>query len=275
MKPTLPEATLINDPPKHSDTLVVVPVYNEMPHLADVIRTIRLCWDGNILAVDDHSTDRSLDLLRMIDTITVLHNRRNAGAGGVLLRGFRFAEERRYKNVITLDADGQHSPFLIRDFLRAIEPHCCRGRGRRCNRQADFVWGSRYLSGYKRLARSFQPRQEVNKIITRRLNEVTGYHLTDAFCGFRAYRVDALIRLSLTETGYGMFMQMTLQASRQQLSIRELPVPLIYLDDTRNFQDQFKDTQKRLAYYHSVIDAELAHACDAGRLPSGLAPSRE
>lgn len=262
MTTKLPAYDLVNDPRKFGDTLVVVPVYNEMPHLADVIRTIRLCWDGNILAVDDNSADNSLDLLKLFDSITALHNRKNAGAGGVLLQAFRFASERGYDNVITLDADGQHSPFLIKDFFAAIQPHC--KRTCRCRRKADFVWGSRYLHGHKKLAKAFRARQEVNKVITARLNEVTGYSLTDAFCGFRAYRVKALDKLTLTETGYGMFMQMTLQAAAHGVSIKELPVPLVYLDDTRDFQGEFDNTQERLAYYHCVIDDECARLGQSG-----------
>jgi glycosyltransferase involved in cell wall biosynthesis len=228
MPAKLPPYDVVNAPKRLGEMLVVVPVYNEMPHLADVLRTIRLCWDGDILAVDDHSTDNSLDLLRMMDSLQVIRNRRNAGAGGVLLRAFRFARKHRYRHVITLDADGQHSPFLIRDFVHAIEPHCCGTC--RCRHKSDFVWGSRYLRGHVKLSRAFQARQEVNRIVTRRLNRLTPYKLTDAFCGFRAYRVDAVSRLDITETGYGMFLQMTLQAARAGITIREIPVPLVYLD---------------------------------------------
>ncbi len=254
----LPRYKLIHDPPRRGDTLVLVPVYNEMPHLANVLRAIQLCWDGDILAIDDHSGDHSLELLRMIETIHVMHNRRNAGAGGVLLQGFRFAAERDYRTVVTLDADGQHSPFLIRDFVGAVCPHCDGSCD--CRDKADFIWGSRYLRGYPRLAPAFRARQEVNRLITARLNEITGYELTDAFCGFRAYRVAALRKLDLTETGYGMFMQMTVQAARAGIRIKEIPVPLIYLDDTRNFQGQFSDTAQRLAYYHRVIDEASAES---------------
>lgn len=256
MPPKLPKYDTVNNPPKSGDTLVIVPVYNEMPHLANVIRTIRTCWSGDILAVDDNSSDGSLDALEMFASVGCIHNRGNAGAGGVLLQAFRVAAERGYESVITLDADGQHSPVLIKDFFAAIQPHC--NRSCRCRRKSDFVWGSRYMEGHRKLAKPFRNRQEVNKIITRRLNEVTGYRLTDAFCGFRAYRLSALAKLDLTETGYGMFMQMTVQAARAGITIKELPVPLVYLDDTRNFQGEFDNTSERLAYYHSVIGEELA-----------------
>ncbi len=258
MSAQLPPYTIVNSPTPRSRTLVIVPVYNEMPHLRAVIQTIRACWDGDILAVDDHSTDISLCLLRAFDSLHIIHNHANAGAGGVLLQGFRFARERGYSSVITLDSDGQHFPFCIRDFLHEIEP-CERQAGHQAGlRSGDFVWGSRYMFGYPRLANSFQGRQEVNKIITRRLNAATGYRLTDAFCGFRAYCLGALAQLDLSETGYGMFLQMTVQATRAGISIRELPVPVIYLDETRNFHRQFRDTQKRLAYYLGVIDKEVA-----------------
>ncbi|MBN2710865.1 MAG: glycosyltransferase family 2 protein [Planctomycetes bacterium] len=258
MNAKLPKYDIINECQKMGDTLVLIPVYNEMPQLADVMRTIRLCWDGDMLAVDDNSRDKSLEFLKLMDTISVIHNRSNAGAGGVLLQGFRYAYERGFKYVITLDADGQHSPFLIRDFIKAITPHCCGTC--KCKKRSDFIWGSRYMNGYPKLSKSFLARQEINRFITQRLNEVTGYNLTDAFCGFRAYNLKALHQLEISETGYGMFMQMTIQAARAGISIKELPVPLIYLDDTRNFQGEFDNTRQRLDYYNSIIDGELAKA---------------
>ncbi len=232
------------------DVLIIVPVYNEMPHLEEVIISIKDCWQGDILAVDDCSTDNSLEALNCIDDISVISNHSNAGAGGVLLQGFQWAYTNNYQNIITMDADGQHSPEMISAFLHAIEKcGCCKN----CN----FIWGSRYLVDTPELEASYAPRREINIEITQRLNDVTGFNLTDAFCGFRAYRLESLAKLPLTEVGYGMFMQMTILAAKHKLSIREIEVPLVYLDETRDFNGNFSDTSERLEYYHKVIDKEL------------------
>lgn len=251
MNVELPDFSVIQQPPIKGDTIVIVPVYNEMPHLSEVIETILLHWDGDILAVDDNSSDGSLEALKQFPQLTIIHNHQNCGAGGVLLRAFDFCTRSGYANVITMDADGQHQPESITRFLLELEKcHCC------CN--CDFVWGSRYLDGYTPLSESFQPRQQINKEITSRVNELTGYDLTDVFCGFRAYRLQSLNKLEITETGYGMFLQMTIQASRKGIEIKQIPVPLIYLDDTRDFNENFRDIQHRLEYYHQVINDELS-----------------
>lgn len=236
---------------EHNDTLIVVPVYNELPHLKEVIHSIRDNWHGDILTVDDCSTDASLAVLQEIPEISVITNINNAGAGGVLLQGFKWAKLHNYKNIITMDADGQHNPESISCFFKAIEKcGCC------CS--CDFVWGSRYLNDTGESNFDYADRREINIEITTRLNQITGYNLTDAFCGFRAYRVDSVIKLPLTETGYGMFMQLTVLAARYDLSIKEISVPLLYLDETRNFNGNFTDNSHRLEYYHSVIDQELS-----------------
>jgi len=95
--------------------------------------------------------------------------------------------------------------------------------------------------------------------------------LTDAFCGFKAYRVEALSRLHVTETGWGMPLQLWVQAARLNLRIKEVGVPRVYLDPHRAFGGVLDNPEERLAYYRRVIaDAELAepsntpHLCSAG-----------
>ena len=233
-----------------SDTLLIVPVFNEMPHLKEVISSIRENWKGDILTVDDCSDDGSLAELSSFTDISIISNKSNAGAGGVLLQGFKWAEKNKYTNIITMDADGQHCPESISTFLRTLEIcGCC------CS--CDFVWGSRYLNDDKKVKDAFAQRKIINREITERLNDITGYNLTDAFCGFRAYKVESLMKLPLTETGYGMFMQMTIWAAKHGMTIKEIEVPLVYLDETRDFKGNFSDFTERRQYYHNVIDEQL------------------
>ena len=66
--------------------------------------------------------------------------------------------------------------------------------------------------------------------MTRYINGLTGYDLTDAFCGFKGYRVDRLRILCLKEDGYGMPLELWIKASAAGLIVREMAVDLIYTD---------------------------------------------
>ena len=118
---------------------------------------------------------------------------------------------------------------------------------------ADVVSGSRYLRDFRQDSSAPQDRQRINQIITSELNERFGLNITDAFCGFKAYRTAALARLNITETGWGMPLQLWVQAASLGLRIKEVGVPRLYLDATRAFGGMLNDAEERLAYYHRVI----------------------
>ena len=93
----------------------------------------------------------------------------------------------------------------------------------------------------------------INLTITHELNARFGLHLTDAFCGFKAYRREALTRLNITETGWGMPLQLWVQAARLGLRVKEVGVPRLYLDPNRAFGGVLNDADERLAHYRCVI----------------------
>ena len=116
-------------------------------------------------------------------------------------------------------------------------------------------------------------RRNVNAAITREINErlgsvfvgAGGTLLTDAFCGFKAHRVEAMRRLHLTESGYAFPMQLWVQAAAMRFRIREIPVKLIYNDPNRSFGGDLDDAALRLAHYQHAMHCELRrYAC---RLP--------
>lgn len=96
-----------------------------------------------------------------------------------------------------------------------------------------------------------------------------GIELTDAFCGFKAYRVESLKKLELTETGYAMPLELWVQAACQKLKVVEVAVPRIYLDENRSFGEVLDNADTRLKYYHDVINAALK------RLPGGCDELKE
>ncbi|MBO8142099.1 MAG: glycosyltransferase family 2 protein [Firmicutes bacterium] len=228
--------------------LVVIPVYNEAPSVERVLGEVRAAAPrADILVIDDGSTDGSSEILRRIPGIRVIRHRENLGYGAALLDGFAFAQENGYARVVTMDCDEQHEPRLIPEFLEHA-------------REWDVVSGSRYLDpSVPKRGNAPEDRRRINALITERINQLTGYRLTDAFCGFKAYRVPALKRLELSERGYAFPLQFWIQAARAGLTVVERPVPLIYVPNfERRFGGDLDDADRRLKYYLEVIEKEVA-----------------
>ncbi len=244
--------------------LTAIPVYNEEGKVQDVLREVRRT-SPTILVVDDGSTDRTPELLARETGIEVLTHPRNRGYGAALISAFDYALQHAYDVLVTMDCDGQHEPARIPVLLEAIH-------------DADIVSGSRYLRDFRQDTQAPQDRQQINRLITTELNQRFGLNLTDSFCGFKAYRREALCRLTVTETGWGMPLQVWVQAARAGLRIKEIGVPRLYLDPNRTFGAGLDDAQARLAYYHQVIEAAAAQSLptlNSRCLPCGGLQPRE
>jgi dolichol-phosphate mannosyltransferase len=226
--------------------LVALPVYNEATHVAGVLDQVRR-FSRDILVVDDGSADETPAVLAGLRDVQVLTHPNNRGYGAALRTAFHYAGANDYDVLVTIDCDGQHEPMRIPHFVAA-----CRG--------VDVVSGSRYLQPFPGDSQPPEARRRINEIITAEINRRLGLSLTDAFCGFKAYRVASLRKLRLSEDGYAMPIEFWAQAVRCGLSIVELPVPLIYLDEWRSFGGSLDDAQVRLAHYRQVLERSLADA---------------
>jgi dolichol-phosphate mannosyltransferase len=138
-----------------------------------------------------------------------------------------------------MDCDGQHEPAHIPAFLAALD-------------DADIVSGSRYLAESAVVGKAPADRRAVNARVTETINAATGWTLTDAFCGFKAYRADVVTRLDIREPGYAMPLELWARAWQAGLRVIELPVERIYFDNDRSFGEDLDDTEKRYAYYRRV-----------------------
>jgi dolichol-phosphate mannosyltransferase len=227
------------------NVLTAIPVYNEEARLVEVLREVRR-YTPHILVVNDGSSDRTAELLARQADIQVIRHAHNRGYGAALISAFRHALDREYDVLVTMDCDGQHEPARIPVLLEAIH-------------DADIVSGSRYLRHFKQDTPAPDDRRSINRQITEELNECLGLDLTDAFCGFKAYRRRALQQLHIIEAGWGMPLELWVQVARLGLRIKEVAVPRVYLDPDRAFGGCLDDPQQRLAYYHQVLRAAGAN----------------
>ena len=239
--------------------LTALPVFNEVDHVDAVLDEVRR-HSRDVLVVDDGSSDGTSKRLTHHSDIYLVTHPKNIGYGAALTTAFDFAIKNNYDFVVTIDCDGQHEPQRIPLFVEACQ-------------DVDIVSGSRYLKEFTGDSEAPEQRRQVNQLITAELNQRLGLKLTDAFCGFKAYRVSGLKKLSLTESGYAMPLELWVQAAHAKLKVIEFPVPRIYLDHSRSFGGQLDDMSTRLEYYHLVIGRALAsvelnstedHTCRVG-----------
>lgn len=167
------------------DLSLVVPLYNEVENLEDLVREIRaalgptgLAWES--IFVDDGSTDGSLELLRRLaaadPTVRVLRHARNAGQSAGLATGFRAA---RGAIVVTLDADLQNDPADIPKLLAELER------------------GSDVVSGVRVERRDTWVRRASSRIANAVRNWATDERITDVGCSLKAYRREFLADLPM------------------------------------------------------------------------------
>lgn len=230
--------------------LIAIPVYNEERHLESVLQEVKRYGD-RILVINDGSTDGTAKLLSQERDITIVTHEKNQGYGAAIRSAFEAALATDNDILVTMDCDGQHEPARIPVLVEAIH-------------DADIVSGSRYLRDFRsNTLPTPADRRYINETITREINECLGLDLTDAFCGFKAYRIDALAKVRITETGWGMPLQLWVQAAQLGLRVKEVGVPRLYLDPNRAFGGVLNDANERLTYYRNVIADALAAPANA------------
>jgi glycosyltransferase involved in cell wall biosynthesis len=157
-----------------SDTLVVIPAYNEREALPATLRELRAeVPEYDVLVVDDGSADETAGLARA-EGVEVVRLPFNLGVGGAVRTGLHYARDEGYRRAVVFDADGQHSPQAIRTLLAALDEG------------ADLVVGSRFMEGADpyELGRS---RRRAMRLLQAIVRTLSGQGFTDTTSGFRAF----------------------------------------------------------------------------------------
>ena len=210
----------------HTDSLVIIPTYNEIENIETIIRAVfSLNKSFHILIVDDNSPDKTaskvVELQSEFKDQLFLENReKKAGLGTAYVFGFKWALNKKYDYIFEMDADFSHNPADLEKLYKA------------CEEGAEVAIGSRYVTGVNvvnwplsRVLLSFFASYYVKKI--------TGMKIHDATAGFMCYRRNVLETINLDKIkfiGYAFQIEMKYRAYCKKIKIVE--VPIIFTDRT-------------------------------------------
>jgi glycosyltransferase involved in cell wall biosynthesis len=200
--------------PAPGKVAVFLTAYNEEKVIAGVLAQIDPAYHSYV--IDDGSSDRTVEISRAAGAKVVCHPV-NLGQGGAVLTAFNLLLDMDYDVIVEMDGDGQHDPREIPMFLEKLE-----------STGVDIVAGSRVLgSDYKGAPIA---RKLFLKPLTILLNRLTGYHISDSMCGFRAFRCAAFnekksLFSEMLEPEY-IASEMWLRFSHAGLTADEVPVTL-------------------------------------------------
>lgn len=195
--------------------LVMAGAYNEEGKIGEVVR--RTPWNivDEFLVVDDGSTDNTGKEAREAGA-TVLRNNIKSGPGYLTRRVMKYALKNNYDIIVAIAGDAQDNPQEIPKLLGPLI------------RGYDLVQGSRYLKKGNKIPLF---RKVTTKLFTYAFRLVTGYPITDAANGFRAYKIKIAQEINFSHEwldGYEFEPYMLIQAIKKGYKIKEVPVSKYY-----------------------------------------------
>lgn len=208
-----------------SDTLVIIPTFNEIDNIEDILRLVfSLEKTYDVLIVDDGSPDGTAEIVKTLqkefpNQLNLEERSGKLGLGTAYIHGFKWALERGYEYIIEMDADFSHPPTSL---IKLYES--CKKDG------ADLSVGSRYISGVN-VVNWPMSRVLMSYFASVYVRWVTRIHVRDTTAGYVCYHRRVLEKMDLDKinfVGYAFQIEMKFTAWKLGFVIKE--VPIIFTD---------------------------------------------
>jgi len=208
-----------------SDSLVIIPTYNEKENIRDIINAVLNLSEHqfDVLIVDDNSPDGTGDIVDSMiaerpDRIHILKRAGKQGLGTAYIAGFKWALDHHYEYMIEMDADFSHPV----EKLPELQAACATGG-------AHVSVGSRYLTGVN-VVNWPMGRMLMSYFASAYVRLVTGMTVRDATAGYVCYRREVLQSINLDAVefkGYAFQIEMKFTAYRMGFVIKEVPIVFV------------------------------------------------
>lgn len=205
-----------------SDSIIIIPTYNEKENIEKIIRAIfGLEKEFHILVIDDGSPDGTAKIVHgLIDTefhdrLFILERSGKLGLGTAYITGFKWALKHSYEYIFEMDADFSHDPNDVPRLYSA-----CHDEG------YDVAIGSRYVSGVNVVNWPIG-RVLMSYFASKYVRFVTGFQVHDTTAGFKCYKRKVLETIELDKVrfkGYAFQIEMKFTAYKIGFKIKEVPV---------------------------------------------------
>ena len=190
---------------------VIIPVYNEQQTIEQVVRAVgRVDIDHEIVAVDDASTDGTVEILSRLESeglLRMFRQPRNQGKGAAVRVGIA---EARGKICVIQDADLEYQPS---DFPELIRPIIELG--------ADAVYGSRFMGTHRVF---LYWHYAANRLLTFFTNLLYDTMLTDMETGYKAVRTEVLREMHLRSNTFDIEPEITAKLFKRHRKVFEVPI---------------------------------------------------
>ena len=207
---------------KQSDSIVIIPTYNEKENIEKIIRAIfGLEKSFHILVIDDGSPDGTAAIVRSLMSnefggqLHLVVRSGKLGLGTAYIAGFKWALERDYEYIFEMDADFSHDPNDLPRLYAA-----CKDEG------YDVAIGSRYVSGVNVVNWPIG-RVLMSYFASKYVRLVTGFNVHDTTAGFKCYKRRVLQTIELDKIrfkGYAFQIEMKYTAYKIGFKIKEVSV---------------------------------------------------
>ncbi len=210
-----------------SDSIVIIPTYNEKENIERIIRKVfSLEIPFHVLVVDDGSPDGTAEIVRRLQgefpgQLHMEERKGKLGLGTAYIHGFRWALQRSYEYIFEMDADFSHNPD---DLIRLRE--ACAQQG------ADMAIGSRYIKGVN-VVNWPMNRVLMSYFASAYVRLITRIDIQDATAGFVCFRRKVLETIPLDQVkfvGYAFQIEMKFTAIKYGFGVVEIPI--IFTDRT-------------------------------------------